>query len=222
MFIGHYAVGFAVKRGAPKVSLGTLFIGAQFLDLLWPALLLLGIERVEIEPGNTVFTPLAFVHYPFSHSLLTMIGWATLVASVYWVVRRYLAGAIWLWVAVYSHWILDAVTHRPDLPLYPGCETLIGLGLWNSFRGTILVESILFVIGVALYLKATRARDKIGVYGFWSFIIVLALIYVANAWGSPPPSVRVLAITALAQWLLIWWAYWFDRHREARDQREGD
>jgi hypothetical protein len=215
MFIGHYAVGFAAKRGAPKMSLGTLFLGAQLLDLVWPVLLLLGIERVEIEPGNTVFTPLAFVYYPFSHSTLTAIGWATLVASVYWLVRRYTEGAIWLWVAVYSHWILDAISHRPDLPLYPGSDMLIGYGLWNSFVGTILVEAILFVIGIALYLKTTRARDKIGVYGFWSFVIVLALIYVGNALGPPPPNVRVLAIMALGQWLLVLWAYWFDGHREA-------
>jgi len=215
MFIGHYAVGLAAKKAAPQVSLGTLFIAAQFLDLLWPIFLLLGLERVEIAPGNTAFTPLAFVYYPFTHSLVAALAWATLFAFLYLTTRRSSRGAILVWVAVVSHWVLDALTHRPDLPLYPGSETLFGFGLWNSVAGTLIVEAILYALGVVLYRKATRALDRIGSYGFWALIIVLALIYAANVFGPPPPNVRVLAVVALFQWLFVFWAYWVDRHRES-------
>jgi membrane-bound metal-dependent hydrolase YbcI (DUF457 family) len=218
MFIGHYSVALAAKRAAPQTSLGTLFLAAQFLDLLWPIFLLLGVERVRIDPGNTVFTPLDFVHYPITHSLQMAVGWAILFAFLYLITKGYLRGAITICVAVISHWLLDAATHRPDLPLYPGSHTLVGFGLWNSLTGTVIVEGLLLVIGVALYLKTTRARDKIGVYSFWSFIVVIVLIYVGNIFGPPPPSVQALAITALLQWLFVPWCYWIDRHREARHQ----
>jgi len=216
MFIGHFAVGLAAKRGAPKTSLGTLFLAAQFVDLLWPLLLLLGLERVEIAPGNTVVTPLAFVSYPISHSLLTDLGWATLFAGLYQALKRYRRGAFWVWTVVISHWLLDALVHRPDLPLYPGSRTLVGLGLWNSLPGTLLAEGGMFAVGLALYLKATRAKDKIGLYAFWALMIVLIISYLGALFGPPPPSVSVVAISALFMWVFLPWAYWVDRHREAR------
>lgn len=215
MFIGHYAVALAAKSAAPKTSLGTLLIAAQFLDLLWPVLLLAGVERVLIVPGNTVFTPLDFVSYPYSHSLLMAAVWATLFAIAYYFARRYSKGAYLIWLAVLSHWVLDLLTHRPDLPLAPGASRLVGFGLWNSFAGTLIVESLLFIIAFALYLKRTRAKDKIGSYGFWAFIIVLLIIYLSNAYGSPPPNTQLLALLALGQWLFVLWAYWVDRHRQA-------
>ena len=128
MFVGHFGVGFAGKTVAPRASLGTLFLAAQFVDLLWPTLLTLGIERVAIQPGITVVTPFDFVYYPISHSLLTVVGWALLFAVLYYAMRRYPRGAIVVGVLVVSHWLLDAVMHRPDLPLYPGGEARIGLG----------------------------------------------------------------------------------------------
>ncbi len=120
MFIGHFALGFAAKKAAPAVSLGTLFLAAQFIDLLWPTLLLLGIERVEIDPGNTVVTPLNFVHYPVSHSLVAVALWACVLAALYMLIRRSVRGALVIGLLVVSHWILDLVTHRPDLPILPG------------------------------------------------------------------------------------------------------
>lgn len=141
MFIGHYAVGFASKRFAPRTSLGTLIAAALFLDLLWPNFVLMGWEQVRIEPGNTAFTPLNFVSYPISHSLLAAVGWATLFALLYLLATRYRRGAVVIWFGVVSHWVLDFVTHRPDLPLYPG-GPLLGLSLWNSPVATVSAENV--------------------------------------------------------------------------------
>ena len=157
MFIGHFAVGFASKRLAPQTSLGTLIAAAVMLDLLWPVFVLLGWEQVRIEPGNTAFTPLNFISYPISHSLLAAIGWATLFALLYYAVKRYRAGAVLIWIGVVSHWLLDFVVHRPDLPLYPGGPRL-GLGLWNSILATVIVEGLMYAAGVWIYLRVTERK----------------------------------------------------------------
>jgi membrane-bound metal-dependent hydrolase YbcI (DUF457 family) len=215
MFLGHFAVGLAAKRFAPRASLGALIAAPLLLDLLWPFFLLTGWERVRIEPGNTAFTPLAFIHYPWTHSLLATFGWAILYTLLYFFLTKYRTGAVYIFIGVLSHWFLDAVVHRPDLPLYPDGETLIGLGLWNSPAATIGIESALFIAGVWLYRSTTRAADKIGSYGFWAFVAFLVLIYIGNALGPPPADTFTLAIVALSVWLLVLWAWWFDRHRTA-------
>ena len=214
MFLGHFAIGFAAKRYAPRASLGTLFLAAQFIDLLWPLLVLAGIERVRIAPGITVVTPLDFEHYPWSHSLLMVLVWGVLFAAVYFLIRRDRRASLVLGLAVVSHWVLDWLTHRPDLPLAPGAER-VGLGLWNSFAGTVIVELGLFALGVYLYVRATRARDRIGSWALWSLVAFLAAIYAGNLFGAPPPDVMAIAWVGQAQWLLVAWGYWIDRHRVA-------
>ena len=212
MFIGHFGVGFAAKAVAPKTSLGTLFLAAQFIDLLWPTFLLLGIESVRIDPHATAVTPLDFVHYPFSHSLLTVLGWALLVGGGYYAIRRYVRGAMVLAALVVSHWLLDAIVHSPDLPLYPGSRVFIGLGLWSSLAGTLVLELAIFAAGVGLYLKSTRPmmrRDLV----LGSLVAVLVLIYLGNLFGSPPPNAMAIAWVGQAQWLLVLWGYWADRRR---------
>jgi hypothetical protein len=213
VFIGHFGVALAAKKVAPRTSLGTLVMAAQFADLLWPLFLLLGVERVIIAPGTTAVTPLDFISYPLSHSLLADLGWASFFAGIYKVVKHDSRGAVCLWFVVLSHWLLDALSHRPDLPLYPGSSTYVGLGLWNSRMGTILVESAIFVIGARLYAKATHPRDRIGSYAFRSFIALLYLFYLINIFGPPPPSEKALAFAALGMWLFVAWAYWVDCHR---------
>lgn len=216
MFIGHYAVGLAAKKVVPKVSLGTLFLSVQLADLLWPIFLLLGLERVRIDPGNVAFTPLDFEHYPITHSLLGSLAWSVAFGLAYWVIRRYPKGAWVLGLGVFSHWVLDFIVHRPDLPIVPWSPVRVGLGLWNSVPATLLVEIGIYLLGTAVYLRATRARDSVGTYAFWPLIVVLFLIYVGESLGGPPPSnERALALTALGLWLFIPWAYWVDRHREA-------
>ena len=213
MFIGHFAVGLAAKRVSPRTSLGTLFLAAQLLDLVWPALVLLGIEEVRIEPGNTAFTPLAFVSYPWSHGLLTAAIWAVAFGLVYAVARGSARGGWVVGALVLSHWVLDFVTHRPDLPLAPGAAK-VGLGLWGSVPATLAVEGALFAAGVAVYARATRPRDRTGRLAFLALVLFLAGVYAANVAGPPPPSVRAVGAAGLLMWLFVPWAAWIDRHRE--------
>ncbi len=215
MFIGHFGVGFAAKAAAPQVSLGTLFLGAQFIDLLWPTLLLLGVERVRIEPGITTVTPLNFEHYPVSHSLLAVLGWAVLLGAVYFWRRNSVRGAVVVGLAVLSHWLLDLLVHRPDLPLYPGATQFFGLGLWSSVGTTLAVELPIFAVGVWLYLRATEATGPTGRWALWGLVASLGVIYLGNLFGEPPPSAAAIAWIGQAQWLLVAWGYWVDRHRRA-------
>ena len=213
MFVGHFGVAFAGKSAAPRASLGTLFFAAQLVDLLWPTLLLLGLEKVEIRPGITRVTPLDFVSYPISHSLLAAAVWGGLFAGAYSLARRYAAGAAVMFFAVVSHWLLDLLTHRPDLPLWPGNATKVGLGLWDSLPATLVVELALFGAGVVLYLRTTRAADRTGSIALWGLVAFLLLVYTANLFGSVPPNAGAIAWAGHAQWLLVAWAYWVDRHR---------
>jgi len=216
MFIGHFGTAFGAKALAPRVSLGTLFIAAQFIDLLWPVLLLLGLEQVSIVPGITRVTPLDFTSYPISHSLLMVCLWGAVVGGAYWLVRRNRTAAVTLGLLVISHWVLDFFTHRPDLPLTPVGETRVGLGLWGSPVGTVLLEGGIFALGVFFYLRASRARDRIGTWAFWGLVAFLLLVYAANLAGDPPPSVTAIAWAGQLQWLFVLWGYWVDRHRVAR------
>ena len=214
MFIGHFAVALAAKKTAPQVSLGLLFFSAQFLDLLWPTLLLLGIESVELQPGNTTFTPLNFRSYPYSHSLLMVFGWAMLIGGLYFMLKKQSRGALLLALCVASHWFLDLIMHRPDLPIIPGMEMKAGLGLWNSVPASLIVELLLFAAGVYIYRITTTAKNKTGTYSFWALILFLLIIYLSNAFGPPPPSVAAIAWAGQLQWLLIIWAFWVDRNRK--------
>lgn len=216
MFIGHFAVGLGAKRAAPAVSLGTLFLAAQFADLLWPTFVLLGIEKVEIVPGATAVTPLDFVSYPYSHSLVMLLLWAVLVGAVYFFTQgRRMRAALVIAAVVLSHWVLDVVAHRPDMPVTINGSVRLGLGLWNSAAATFIVENGMLVIGIYLYLKITRARDRVGQYAFWGLIVFLVAVNLANMLGPPPPSIAAVAWSAEGIWLLVAWGYWIDSHREA-------
>ncbi|HYV85843.1 MAG TPA: hypothetical protein VFB49_08040 [Patescibacteria group bacterium] len=221
MFIGHFAVGFASKRWAPDTSLGILFAAVQGPDLLWPVFLLLGIEQVRIAPGDTAMTPLEFVHYPWSHSLVMVCVWAVVAAllarsaparDARAATRRALVVA----AGVLSHWCLDAATHRPDLPLLPGGTARAGLDLWRSVPATVVVESLMYAVGVAIYLKSTRPLDGRGRWLPAALAVLLAALYAAAILGPPPPSVAAIAWTSIAGGLLfLALAAWADRHRVA-------
>jgi hypothetical protein len=213
MFAGHFGVALAARRAAPRARLGLLVLAAQWVDLVWPLLLLAGLEQVRIVPGITAVTPLDFVRYPITHSLLTGIGWGALLGGVYAAVTRDRRGALVVGLLVLSHWVLDFVTHRPDLPLWPGGPKA-GLGLWNSLPATAAAEFGLLLGGVWVYARATgaarRAPWRLGLFaGF------LAVVQVMNYLGPPPPSVTAIAVVGLAQWLLPPWAEWVDRPQSA-------
>ncbi len=214
MFIGHFAVGFAAKSAARRTSLGWLLLGALFLDLLWPVFLSLGWERVQIDPGNTAVSPLAFEWYPWSHSLIMTVIWATFLTTAVLTITRDMAAGIVVFGAVQSHWVLDWLAHGPDMPIWPA-GPFAGLGLWTSVPGTIVVEGTLFALGVWLYATSTRARDRAGRWVWWGFIVLLLALYAGNFLSPPPPSVKAIAWAGLATWIFPVLGWWIDRHREA-------
>ncbi|MGH8667627.1 MAG: hypothetical protein ACREUN_09675 [Burkholderiales bacterium] len=214
MFIGHFAVALAAKPVVPSVSLGTLFIACELVDLAWPVFLLTGLERVEIRPGITAFTPLDFVHYPWTHSLAMVAAWSAGLALLYFLLRRNARAALALGAVVASHWLLDFLVHRPDLPLAPGTEERFGLGIWNSVPATLVLEGALFAAALLFYFSRTRALDRAGSWGLWGLLIFLLAAYAGAAFGPPPPGVAAIAWAGLigggATALL---GYWVDRHR---------
>jgi len=213
MFLGHFAIGFAGKRIAPRASLATLLFAPMFLDLIWPIFLLLGWEHVKVSPGATAFTPLDFVSYPWSHSLHMTLFWSGLIGMVFRAITRDTRSAVWVGSAVASHWVLDWITHRPDLPLWPG-GIKVGLGLWNSVAATVIVELLMFVIGLWMYLRVTRPRGSRGRLSLWSLVVTLTVIYFANMRPIPSGvSERTIGLMGLAIWLVIPWAWWIDSTR---------
>lgn len=212
MFLGHFGIALAAKKLAPRASLGTLMLGAQLADLLWPIFLLLGWEQARIDPGNTRMAPLDFVSYPWSHSLVMQLVWAVALGAIYFAIRGDAKSATVAGACVPTHWLLDWVMHRPDMPVVPG-GARYGLGLWNSLPATLIAEFAVFGIGAAIYLRATKAKDRAGTFVISSMLIFLVVVYLASVFGPPPPNERVLAYTALAIWLLVPWAAWADRHR---------
>jgi hypothetical protein len=214
MFLGHFGLAFATKKAAPKTSLGTLVFAAQFADLLWPILLLLGIERVRIVPGILAASPFDFTSYPISHSLVAQLGWGALLGLIYFAIRRDGIAALLVGGLVPTHWVLDFIAHRPDMPIYPGGPKY-GLGMWNSIPLTISVEYVFFAAGIALYVSTTRAKDNAGNLALWSLVGLLGAVYPASMFGPPPPSVQALAWSAIAIWLTVPWAAWADRHRQS-------
>jgi hypothetical protein len=208
VFLGRIAVGLAGKRMAPSASLATWLVSVQFVDLLWPIFLLAGIEHVRIAPRITAFTPLDFTDYPVTHSLVGCVGWAALFALSWLAVRRDLRVACLLGLGVFSHWVLDVVSHRPDVPVLPH-GPYVGLGLWYSVAATLAVELTMFVAGIVPYVG--RAPGTAGRVSFWLLAAFLLVAYFAAAFGPPPPDVRTLAFSALAAWILVPWAWWADR-----------
>jgi hypothetical protein len=213
LFIGHFAVAFAAKRAAPEISLGTLFLAAQLADLIWPTLVLLGIESFAIRPGITAVTPLDFTRYPYSHSLVALTGWGAVLGIAYCFWRRRARGAAVLVAVVLSHWLLDVVSHRPDVPLTLFGAERLGFGLWHSVVGTLAVEGALFAAGVAVYARTTRPLDRTGRWSLIALVAFLIVVYLASIFGPPPPSTAAVAWSAQAIWLLVAWGYWVDRHR---------
>jgi len=215
VFIGHYALGLAAKRAAPRASLGTLFVAPTLADLLWPVFLLLGLEQAHAVPSTNPFLNLWFDAYPYSHSLFALIVWAVLFGYLYRAATGDKRAALVIGILVVSHWVLDVITHRPDMPIYPGGPE-IGLGLWNSPAATVAVEAVMLLAGVALYVRVTRARDGIGRWGLLGLVGLLAIAYGASLKAPPPPNQTALAVGGIIfGWVFVLFAWWVDRHREA-------
>ena len=212
MVIGHFGFGLGAKKYAPKLSLGLIFLAVQFADLLWPDLVLLNIEKVRIQPENAKF-PLDFIYYPFSHSLLMSIFWAAVFGLIYWLIKKDRVSATVLGICVLSHWFLDLIVHKPDLPLYPGSSVLLGFGLWNWPWLSALAEGIIFFTGMVFYLQTTRARNSAGKWGFWLMIILLVVGHIAGVLSPPPGTVTAIGWGTQALWFYVLLGFWVDHNR---------
>ena len=208
MFIGHFAIGLWTKKKDQLPSLAMLFLAVQFLDLIWPIFVLFGIETLSIDPGNTEMTPLNFEFYPYSHSLFMALVWAVLFGAVYYFFTKNKIGSWLLATLVLSHWVLDFITHRPDLPLSPFTAQKLGLGLWNLPAIAIPFEVALFGIGIYYYLKNSGSIRKTS---FWILSGFLLLVYFLNLLGPPPPDTMAVAWSANLMWIIIIWAWWIEK-----------
>jgi len=215
MFVGHYGPSFAGKALKKSIPLWVLFIAVQFLDVLWSIFVILGVEKVRIVPGITRTNPLDLYYMPYTHSLDGAIVWAVAGGIVYWLFRRVEGwpGAAVVSAAVFSHWILDLLVHRPDLPLYDD-RLKIGLGLWNYPLPALTLELVILFGGMYPYLRATKAITAGGRYGMIVFGLVMTCVQVVVFFGSPPNSDRAAAVTALSSYCVFAAvAYWLEKKR---------
>jgi hypothetical protein len=210
MFIGHYGPSFACKAWKPVVPLWVLFVAVQLVDIVWAVLVLLGIEKVRIVPGITATNPFDLYYMPFTHSLPGAIFWAVGAAAVYRAVapaQKWTAAVI-VGGAVFSHWVLDLVVHRPDLPLYDDAYK-VGFGLWNYPAVAFLLEIALLFGGIAFYLRVTEPIDVIGRYGMTALGLFAVVLQAYVFFGPPPVSDTAFALTALVLYfafaVLVYW-----------------
>ena len=215
MFIGHFGVSFAAKKFAPKVSLATLFIATQFVDILWPFLLVFGVEKVAVTPGYTKTNAFEFLHFPYTHSLFMGLIWSVIVGGIHWLVKHDKRSALVIGICVLSHWLLDVIVHTADLPLLPFGDYKVGLGLWNYVGITLIVETIIFLAGAFVYASVTKAKNKVGKWSLWMLIILLLIITLSNTFGpTPPNSVMILFYSfVILIAIIVGLSYWVDKNR---------
>ncbi|MES1205192.1 MAG: hypothetical protein ABUS79_04570, partial [Pseudomonadota bacterium] len=189
MFVGHFAVALAAKRATPRLPLALLFAAVQFLDILWPLFIAVGVEHARIVPGITAASPLDLYDFPYSHSLIMSLSWSVMFALPWLLSKRRREGLV-LAGCVFSHFVLDFVTHRPDMQLAPGAPARYGLGLWNHRPAAVAVEGGLFLAAIVLYLRGTKATGRMGTVGFAGLMVVLAAAWLSGTFGPAPPNIE--------------------------------
>lgn len=216
MFVGHYAAALALKKFEKRASLGMLFLGVQFVDILFMPFVLLGIERMNIVPNITQSTHFELEYMPYTHSLVGSLFWAAVAYVVFrWLFVKKQSVALVIALAVFSHWIFDLIMHTPDMPLWTDDSIKLGLGLWNNAAASYALEAVLLIGALWLYLRATQATSAIGKYGMPVFVVVMLLINIVNIYGPPPAGGKVeMGISAMAAYLAFAGiAFWLDRKR---------
>jgi hypothetical protein len=217
MFIGHYGPAYAIKRWKPEILIFILFIAVQLVDVAWAIFVPLGIEKVRIVPGITATNPFDLYYMPYTHSLVAAVVWSVVGGLVYIALRnrtKFTRSAVAVGAAVFSHWVLDLLVHRPDLPLYDDTAK-VGFGLWNFPSIALMLEVGLVFVGLVLYVTGSDARDRIGRFGPWVFLGFLVVAQSLVFFGKPPETPDELAITAfISYFLFAALAAWIDRHRQ--------
>lgn len=216
MFIGHYGPGLAIRAVRPEIPLWLLFVAAQLVDIAWAVLVFAGVEKLRIVPGITAANPLDLYYMPYTHGLVAALLWSLAMAIVCRRLFRWPRWSIAAWVGatVLSHWVLDWLVHRPDLPLY-GDTAKVGLGLWNYVGLSLALEVASLAAGVWFYVRRTRPRTKVGRYGPAALVLLMVAIQVSSLLGPYPPSATVVAASGIAMYALFAsLAGWIDRHRD--------
>jgi hypothetical protein len=215
MFVGHYGPSFAIKSVRRGIPLWLLFVAVQLLDFGWSVLVLLGVEKVRIVPGITASNPLDLYFMPYTHSLVGALLWSAAAILLCRPLRGVgdWAAAVWVGLAVFSHWVLDFLVHRPDLALYDN-RAKVGLGLWNYPVIALSLEALLLFGGMFLYLRRTKSRNAIGRFGWPIFGVLMLGIQGYVFFGPPPASPSAAAVTALVSYVVFAVAaQWLDRQR---------
>jgi hypothetical protein len=210
MLVGHFAVGLLAKRAVPSVSVGTFALAAMLSDLLFFVFVIAGAEQARVARGGLIAQNIAL-----SHGLVTNLLWGALLGAGFLLWRRYRPGAWALFAVVLSHWLLDFISHKPDMPLSPGTDLRLGLGLWNSIPATIVLEGGLWIAAVILYARAARPANWAGVVSFWSIVVVLTLAWINNIAGPPPASSSFAMQGLIFFSLVVAWFYLVNRLRPA-------
>jgi len=219
MLVPHFGVGLAAKRVAPKTSAGILMLASLLPDFLAWIFLLAGIEHARIHPGITRTNALDLYDIPISHSLLMNALWALLLSGAYFLWRRYGRGSWIIFALVLSHWLLDFLSHRPDMPLAPGIHEYFGLGLYNAPLAMLLVEGLIWLAGIIVYARCTRSRKRMGAYLFWSVASLVTAVWVISLGGAAPSALRPAGIFSLIFFsIVVLWAYLIDFLRPAKEQ----
>lgn len=202
MFAGHYAPGFLARRLEPGLPLWVLFLAVQLLDVFWALFVFAGIERVRIVPGFTATNPLDLYYMPYTHSLPGAIAWSVAAALAWRLASGGRRGAVLVGAAVFSHWPLDLLVHRPDLALYDD-SAKVGLGLWDYPFVTLALEGALLFGAMALYLARSRPRPGRAGYSMPVMAAVVLALQAGMLFTPPPPSDRAMAATALLSYVVL-------------------
>lgn len=193
-------MGLAASRVEKRLPLGTALLASQLPDAIWPYLLLAGAETVSIVPGDTAMTPLRFDSYPWSHSLLMVAITGALLALLYKALSGETRAAAFFAGLAVSHWVLDFISHREDMPLLPFGDLKVGLGMWNSVPLTVVVEGLMYLGAVAFFASGRKMKRS-----FWVLVATLGVTYAANVLGPPPPGILQIAVSMIALVPLVWW-----------------
>src|SRR5262245_2833300 len=222
MLVGHYAAGFIGKMGAGRVPLATLMTAAMLPDLLTFVFQLVGIEHAGLTPGFPRYFGLNAYDQAISHSLAMDAIWAIVFAVAFLAWRSDGRGAFILALAVLSHWFFDALTHGPDMPLAPGITRTVGLALWNSVPGTLIIEGGLWIAGIFVYARTTQPTTKAGSYALWLLAVPLTLWFVVTPFSPQPAgdfSHAGITIFVTIHIVFVALASVIDRHRMPRMSR---
>jgi membrane-bound metal-dependent hydrolase YbcI (DUF457 family) len=213
MFVGHYAAAIAAKAAEPRAPLWTYVAGCQLLDIAWGVFVATGVETVRFDatlPGSQ----LDLASMPWSHSLPAALVWAALaMAACRFLLRLPWGAAAMVGAVVASHWVLDLIVHRPDLPLWPGGPEQ-GFGLWNLPLTEMALEMGLVALAAIAWTACLKAS---GSRAITAFVFVIVLIVIGMLAGLPmnsDPGALAIGVTAVIIYLVVaGLSLFFDRPR---------